>query len=419
MAIVELKYGRSSLPLDIDLSRFDILSPAAGGSPLNDFEITEKLQTPINSPIIEEIISAGDKVLIVVPDATRLAAAGQVTNLLVRRLIADGTASGHITIIFATGIHRKVIAEEKEAILTPFIAQRIKTLDHDARDLANLVSLGETGAGIPISLNRALFDHDHTVLVGGVTSHYFAGFTGGRKLVCPGLGSARTIAETHKLAFDCETRSRRVGVGPAVLDGNAVHEAFLEVAAKINPSFAINTIVDDLGQAVDVNCGHWIDSHRIACDTFAATHRQQIGEKRDFVIASCGGWPYDINMIQAHKTLDAAAQACKEGGTIVLIAQCVDGLGRRDFLDWFGAKDSNALALDLCNKYHVNGQTAWSVLHKAERFNIAIVTELDEAACSSMRLKKVLSGEVAGLLGNNSTGYVLEAGAKTLITLAR
>ena len=104
---------------------------------------------------------------------------GQIVNLVVRRLIANGTAAHEIRIIFATGIHRKVTEAEKAAILTPFIAQRIKTLDHDPRDLMQLVTLGSTSGGIPIELNRALVDHDHVVLVGGVSFHYFAGFTGG------------------------------------------------------------------------------------------------------------------------------------------------------------------------------------------------------------------------------------------------
>src|SRR4029079_4819086 len=128
----------------------------------------------------------------------------------------------------ATGIHRRVTENEKSSILTPFIAQRIKTLDHDLSDLMQIVRLGETSGGIPVELNRALTEHDHVVLVGGVSFHYFAGFTGGRKLVCPGLASSKTVSATHKLAFDCEKENRRDGVGPGLLDGNAVHEAFME-----------------------------------------------------------------------------------------------------------------------------------------------------------------------------------------------
>src|SRR5262249_55194595 len=160
---------------------------------------------------------------------------------------------------------------------------------------------------------------------------------------CPGLASAKTVTATHKLAFDCKTRSRQEGVGTALLDGNAVHEAFMEAVAKINPSFTINTIVDDSGQVIDMFCGNWITSHRKACETYAASHKIKIAEKRDVVIVSCGGYPHDINLIQAHKALEAASYACTDGGTIVLLSECSDGLGRKDFLDWFAAETSDAL----------------------------------------------------------------------------
>src|SRR3954468_16359810 len=241
MALIDLKYGDASIPFEYDPSQFDILTAHEAGNPLTDVELNDKLDNPIDSPPLEDLVKPGDTVLIAVPDATRAAAAGQIVNLLVRRLIANGSAPHEIRIIFATGIHRKVTEEEKHSILTPFIAQRIKTLDHDPRDLMQLVKLGETSRGIPIELNRALVEHDHVVLVGGVTFHYFAGFTGGRKLVCPGLGSARTVAATHKLAFDCDTKTRRTGVDTGLLDGNPVHEAFDECVSKAPPSFAVTS----------------------------------------------------------------------------------------------------------------------------------------------------------------------------------
>ncbi|MBK9214167.1 MAG: nickel-dependent lactate racemase [Chloracidobacterium sp.] len=397
MAGIDLKYGRGTLPLTFDESRFDVLAAPAAGASLSDAEINGRLDRPISSAPLEDLIAPGETILLVVPDATRQTAAAQIINLLVRRLIANGTAPHEMTIIFATGIHRKVSSDEKAEILTPFIYQRIKTIDHGPRDLMQLVRIGETSGGIPVELNRALVEHDHVVLIGGVTFHYFAGFTGGRKLVCPGLASARTIAETHKLAFDCSTLARREGVDTGLLDGNAVHEAFVEAAAMATPRFAINTIVNDAGEATEVFCGDWIDSHRAACDAYAGMHTVAIAEKRDLVIASCGGRPFDINMIQAHKALDAASRACTDGGTIVLLAECPDGLGRDDMIDWFSAANSRELAARLCEKYQVNGQTAWSLLQKAERFDIRIVTSLADEAAAAMRLRKVQTDDIAAL----------------------
>lgn len=416
MPIIDLKYGHGTISFDHD-ERFEVLGEASEQTALSDIEIGEKLDQPIDSPALEEVVNAGESVLIVVPDATRQTACGQIINLVVRRLIANGTAPHDIRIIFATGIHRKVTDEEKAAILTPFIFQRIKTLDHDPRDLMQLIQLGETSGGIPIELNRALVEHDHVILIGGVSFHYFAGFTGGRKLVCPGLASARTISETHKLAFDCSTKSRRNGVDTSLLDGNAVHESFMEVVAKIDPAFAITTVVNDKGDAVDLFCGNWKVSHRAACHSYGAAHTVTIPEKRDLVVVSCGGFPYDINMIQAHKALEAASHACNEGGTIVFLAECTDGLGRDDFLKWFDAENEGGLAERLCAKYQVNGQTAWSLLSKAERFDIKILTELDSAVTQKMRLEKIDAAQFAELCKRVSSGYIFKNGAKCNLSL--
>jgi len=417
MAHIDLKYGKSAIPFEFDGSQFDVLGLGNERPALSDVELGRKLDDPIDSRELEEIVNPGETVLLVVPDATRQTACGQVVNLVVRRLIANGTAPHEISIIFATGIHRPVTEAEKQAILTPFIAQRIKTLNHGPRDLMQIVRVGETSGGIPVELNRALTEHDHVILVGGVTFHYFAGFTGGRKLVCPGLASSKTVSATHKLAFDCEKETRRDGVGPGLLDGNAVHEAFMEAVTKINPVFAINTIVNDDGAATDLLCGNWITSHRAACEKYAADHTINIAERRDLVIVSCGGYPHDINMIQAHKALDAAANACLDGGTIILLAECADGLGRSDFLDWFDAENSNALAEKLCANYQVNGQTAWSLLRKAERFDVRIITMLDAATCEKLQLipMQSLSRGMAKANGNQR-GYIVPYGSKILVS---
>lgn len=414
---IDLKYGKTSFAIEYDDPRSEVLHGVEQGKPLSDAELGERLDRPIASPPIEEIVSAGDSVLIVVPDATRQTGAGQVVNLLVRRLIANGTEPFDIRVIFATGIHRKVTDAEKAAILTPFILQRIKTLDHDPRDLMRLIDLGTTDSGIEISLDRALVEHDHVITVGGVAFHYFAGFTGGRKLICPGLASSRTVAATHKLAFDFDRMQRREGVDTGRLTGNAVHEAFVEVVKKRPPSFSVNTIVDDAGGIVEAFCGDWQASHLAACEHFAAGHTVAIEGKRPLVVASCGGHPHDINVIQAHKTLDAAARACEEGGTIVLIAECGEGTGREDLLAWFDSENSQTLARRLAEKYQVNGQTAWSLLDKAERFDIRILTNLDPETTQKMHLKPITPDEITRLIAQNASSYIIPTGAKLAVTI--
>ena len=416
MPNITLKYGKSGVSFDADENRFQILGNTRAKRALRDVEIGERLDNPIDSKPVEEIIEPGESVLIVVPDATRATASGQIVNLLVRRLIASGVMPHDIRIIFATGIHRRVTEPEKREILTPFIHQRIKTLDHDARDLMQIVRLGETTSGIPIELNRALLEHDRVIIVGGVSFHYFAGFTGGRKLICPGLASSRTIAATHRLAFDCETMTRRAGVDTGILAGNAVHEAFAEIVKRAAPAFSVSTITNENGEAAELFCGDWQTAHARACDVYAAEHTIEINEKRDLVIASCGGFPHDANLIQAHKTLDAAARACTSGGTIILLAECADGLGRSDFLSWFQAENSRALAEKLCAKYQVNGQTAWNLLRIAETFDVRLITSLPEDETRPLRVHRALSvDEMLTVIDETVKGYVVQSGAKVLI----
>ena len=409
---IDLKYGRTTIPFEYDESRFEVLQSEDGRRALSDAEIGQKLEDPIDCLPLDEIVSPGESVLIVVPDATREVGAATIVNLVIRRLIAGGVPPTDIRIIFATGIHRQVTEEEKQSILSPFIAQRIRTLDHDPRDLARLVRVGQTRQGIPVEVNRALTEHNHVVLVGGVIFHYFAGFTGGRKLICPGLASAGTVSMTHKLAFDCETGSRRKGVDTGLLDGNAVHEAFVDAVSLINPEFAVNTIVDDAGNVIDLFCGDWITSHRKACEAYADSYTVRIAEKRDLVVAACGGYPHDINMIQAHKTLEAASHACRHGGTMILLAECADGLGRNDFIDWFDVENSSELVERLCRRYQVNGQTAWSLLTKAERFDIRIISALNAATAEKMKLTPMQSLTRAIAKVGLEKGYILPDGAK-------
>jgi nickel-dependent lactate racemase len=420
VALIELAYGRGALSFAYEEGRYRVLGPhASDARPLDDAQIGAALDAPIDSPPLEEIIGPGESVLLVVSDATRATASAQVINLLIRRLIAAGVAPFDIRIIFATGIHRAVTTSEKRELLTPFIVQRIKTLDHDAHDASQLVQFGVTERGAPIELNRALKESEHVILTGAVGFHYFAGFTGGRKSVCPGLASAQAIEATHMLALDFERGGRREGVGPGLLEGNAVHEECERIAALVAPSFLINTVVDERGRAVQVYAGDWRAAHLKACLDYHREHARRIEEKREVVIASCGGSPWDINLIQAHKSLLMAAQACAAGGTIILIAECADGLGRTDFLKWFESKDSRALEERLREAYQVNGQTAWSLLTQAEQFRVHLISELPSEEVLRMRLKPARTIEEAlAQAGFNTTGYILPHGASVLPFIA-
>lgn len=412
---IELSYGRRSVELKFDVDRFSVVTAGNKSEPpLSDFEIGAAFDAPIASPPLDEIVSSDDSVLIVVSDATRATASAQVVNLLVRRLVQAGVSPARMAVIFATGIHRPVSEKERSELLSPFIVQRLRILQHDAYDPSKLIPLGTTTSGVAVEVNSALKEFSRVILTGGVTFHYFAGFTGGRKSICPGLASAKTIEATHMLALDFKTGGRSAGVQTGRLDGNAVHEECERVASMVAPAFSINTMVDEKKNALKVSCGDWRLAHRAACDYYLDQYSVALPARREIVIASCGGSPHDINLIQAHKALDMAAFACKDGGTIILVAECGDGLGRPDFLKWFEESDSRALAARLVNGYEVNGQTAWALLTKAERYRVCLLSELPPADVKRMRMIPVRTISEAIEQAGNGEAFIMPRGAAVL-----
>lgn len=410
---IELRYGQSAVNFTCDPDRFALISDReTSEEPLTDFEIGAALDAPIGSPPLDEIVDSSDSVLIVVSDATRATASAQVVNLLVRRLVQIGVSPAQMAVTFATGIHRAVSEQEQIELLTPFIAQRLKILHHDAYDKTKLTSFGTTASGVEVELSSALREYSHVIIIGGINFHYFAGFTGGRKSICPGLASARTIEATHMLALDFETGGRKAGVGTGLLEGNAVHEECERVAQLVEPAFGINTIVNEQKRAMKLFCGDWRLAHRAACEHYLGHNSVELPAKREVVIASCGGFPYDINLIQAHKALEMASYACTDGGTIVLVAECRDGLGRPDFMKWFESADARGLAERLRHEYEVNGQTAWSLLTKAERYRVCLISRLPDEEVRRMRMIPARSIEEA--LAGDFAGFIVPRGASVL-----
>ncbi|MEJ7615520.1 MAG: lactate racemase domain-containing protein [Pyrinomonadaceae bacterium] len=157
VAEVDLRYGREAIPFAYDES-WELLAPpseASSPEPLTDLEIDAAIDVPIDSPPLEEIIDSQETVLVVVSDATRATASDQIVNVLVRRLVQLSVSPANISIIFATGIHRRVTTDEQRALLTPFITQRLRIINHDPHDSSNLIELGATEAGTPVEVNRA------------------------------------------------------------------------------------------------------------------------------------------------------------------------------------------------------------------------------------------------------------------------
>jgi nickel-dependent lactate racemase len=174
-------------------------------------------------------------------------------------------------------------------------------------------------------------------------------------------------------------------------------------------------VVDERGRALRIYAGEWRAAHQVGCSEYLTSHSLAIPRKRELVIASCGGSPYDLNLIQAHKALEMAAHACCEGGTIILLAECRDGLGHPTFLKWFDEPSSNALERRLRDAYEVNGQTAWSLLTKSERYRVVLVSDLPDDQVRLMQMIPAHSLTSAlNELAVESQGYIMPHGARFL-----
>lgn len=417
-AVVALAYGSRQIPFNFDPEQFQVLAPPDAGDTgrarLTDAEIHAALDAPVGSPRLEEIIKAGERVVVVVPDATRAAGVERVAPLLVERLNRHGVTDAQISVLVGGGIHRPPTGAEIRAILGTELPERIAVHPHDANDASTHAQLGVTARGTPVVLNRRLVEVDHVIAVGAISFHYIAGFSGGRKAILPGCAAERSIQANHLLSFDRTTLEKRAGIASGCLDGNPVHEDMSEAVGMLDPSFLVNTVLDADGEIASVYAGHWREAHRRGCDEYRAAHCVPVKERRPLVVVSAGGSPRDVNLIQSHKALEHASAVLEDGGTMLAVAECGRGLGRDDFLRWFVPGGSRATALMLVEDYKINGQTAWGLRRKAERFRLLLVSSLEPDTVRLMGLEPYPTLESALSTVATQPGYIIPNGLSTL-----
>jgi len=417
--IVNLGYGAQQIPFRYDSQQFRLLARHDNTpAPLTDAGLHAALDTPINSPRLEEVVKPHERVVIVVPDATRVACVNRIAPLLVDRLNKHGLNDSQLSFLIGGGIHRAPTTAEIHGILGSDLPGRIEVHPHDANDAASHAALGTTARGTPVVLNRRLIEADRVIVVGAISLHYIAGFSGGRKALLPGCAAERSIQANHLLSFDLETLEKRSGIASGCLDGNPVHEDMLEAIGMLNPSFLVNTVLDGNNEIVAVYAGHWRDAHRRGCDEYLASHTVVVDERRPVVIVSAGGAPRDVNLIQSHKAMEHASQVLAEGGTMIALAECAQGLGRDDFLRWFAPGGARATALMLAEDYKINGQTAWGLRRKAERFRLMLVSALDADVVRQMGLEPHATLESALSSVQSAPGYIIPGGLTTLPSVA-
>lgn len=308
----------------------------------------DAIRNPIGTAPLRDIVKAGEKVAIVISDITRLCGTADFLPVIVEELNDVGVNDDDITIIVATGTHRGHTLEENIIVCGEDIVRRIKIVQHDSRNKAELISLGTTSLGNEIAVNKYVAEADRVILTGGVTLHPFAGFGGGRKAVLPGISAYDSIMYNHAMAMSpVEGGGCNKACDASILEGNPIHKDMVEACQLVNPDFLLNTVFTPDGEVSKIVAGHWYKAWELGCQHLLAMSGVEIEQLADVVIASAGGFPKDMNLYQATKSHMNAQFAVKKGGIMILTLDCPDIKEPAIFTDCFSRNDLEQFEKDI------------------------------------------------------------------------
>jgi nickel-dependent lactate racemase len=315
---VELPYGTQTRRVRVrDSAQVARSKPVA---PLQDARAAfdAAVLAPIESPPLKDLVRPSDRVALVISDITR----PTPNHLLVPWLLEslDMVPREQFAILVGNGSHRAMTTAELVQMLGEEVVATVPIINHDATDATMLTYLGATSSGAPVWVNRYYLEADVRIVTGFIEPHFFAGFSGGPKGVIPGLAGLETIRALHSVALLDHPQATWMK-----LDDNPVHRGIQATVALCPPEFLVNVTLDPDHQVTGIYAGEMVTAHRAGC---AAILRQAISLERwgfDLVITSNGGYPLDQSLYQSVKGMAAAAQLAREGGAIVLVAECRDG----------------------------------------------------------------------------------------------
>jgi nickel-dependent lactate racemase len=334
------------------------------------FLIRKALQNPIKSRQLSEIVNPNSKIAIIVSDITRPTPTAKILPLLLEELYLGGAKNENITIVFALGLHRLQTEEECRQIVGEEIFEKIRCIQHD-RDRCKL--LGETSFGTPVEVFEEIVDSDVIISTGTVEFHYYAGYGGGGKSILPGVSSEKSILSFHSFyskLFEGDPLSGRAD-SPARKN--------IEEAAKIaGLNFILNVVINNKKEIVAAVAGNFIEAHRKGTEYVDSMYKIPV-EPADAVVVSCGGFPKDINLYQATKSLENATAAVKRGGSIVLVAECAEGIGNKVYECWSReCRDPEDAIERFKNCFEFGGHKAAIVGRAAKEFKLYLVSKLPE-----------------------------------------
>ncbi len=317
---VRLEYGTNGLDVELPPDRTTIIEPIfIAESPDPVGTLVKAVRAPIGRPPLRELFRAGQKVGVSVCDITR----AQPRQVMIEALLSEmpGVRLDDVTIFIATGTHRANTSAEIERMLGSEIGRSCRIVCHNSRDAASLVEVGKTSSGAPVWLNREWLKTEFKITTGFVEPHFFAGFSGGPKMVAPGLAGLETVLHLHDAG--------RIGHANAtwgVIEGNPIHDDVREIARMTGVDFALDVTLNRDQQITAAFAGDILQEHAAACAAARKTAMRPVDKAFDVVVTTNSGYPLDQNLYQAVKGMSAAAKIVKPGGTIICAAECRDGI---------------------------------------------------------------------------------------------
>jgi len=400
----ELKYGDGSLPLDIEQSRIlSVVLPNKRKS-LGDARnaVARALAQPEGTaPLLEMLIDRKPKKLvIIVNDITRPTPYSILMPPLIEVIEKAGIPDENVTILIATGIHDLHTHEQNLIVYGEEMCRRFRIISHDANDSSMLSHKGKLPSGYDYWLNRIVDEADFLITVGVVMPHYFAGFSGGRKSILPGVVGKETVERNHARMVEIMDNLPPIRENPISLE--------MIYAARIaGVDFILNVVVDECESIVEVVAGDLEKAWYKAVDVSQAMYMIPIPEQADITICSASGFPRDINLYQAQKALDHADRATKRRGTIILVAECRNGYGEKVFERFMTAGYSpEEIMSHIKAHFVIGGHKAYGFAKVAAEKRVIMVTSLSESIVASCFAQKAssLAGAIDMAIAQQSPG---------------
>lgn len=380
---------------------------------VGEAEVRRALADPIGSPRLKEIVHPGETVAIVTSDITRPMPTYKVMPALLDELYAAGIRKEDITLVFALGSHRKQTPEEQRRLAGERAYAEIRCVDSDPDDC---VSFGTTSRGTPVDITRVVAEADRRICLGNIEYHYFAGYSGGAKAVMPGCSTRAAIQANHSRMILPEAKAGALETNPLRLD-------IEEAGDMLGIDFIVNVVLSEHKEILRAVAGDVTKAHREGCKFLDTLYRKELRQPADIVLVSQGGAPKDLNLYQTQKALDNAKHAVRDGGVIILIGSCKEGLGEKTFEEWMTtAPTAHSLIERIEREFKLGGHKAAAIAMVLERAEVDLVSELDPDFVRSLFLVPQPSAQAAldaalEKLGRDATILAMPYGGSTLPTV--